>query len=77
MKPIDNIKNSLIDSILATQNERLLEALKNIFDSTQTEGTILLSSEQNEMLNMSEDDIQKGKVISESELKMRDLKWLT
>jgi len=77
MKAIDNIKNSLIDRILATKNERLLEALNSIFDSTQSEEVISLSSEQIEMLSMSEKDIESGKFISESELKKRDSEWLS
>ena len=77
MRAIDNIKNSLIDRILATKNERLLEALNSIFDSTQTEEIISLSSEQIEMLSMSDKDIQSGKFISEADLKNRDSEWLS
>ena len=76
MNALENIKNSLIDSILATRNERLLEAIKNIFDSTQSEDIISLSTEQIEMLSMSEKDIEDGKLVSESELSKRDSKWL-
>ncbi|UFH35368.1 hypothetical protein [Flavobacterium acetivorans] len=77
MNALDNIKNSLIDRILATKNERLLEAINSIFDSTQSEEIISLSSEQIEMLAMSELDIQAGKLISESELNIRDSEWLS
>ncbi len=77
MNALDNIKNSLIDRILATKNERLLEAINGIFDSTQSEEIISLSSEQIEMLLMSEEDIQTGKFISESELNKRDSEWLS
>jgi hypothetical protein len=77
MNALENIKNNLIDRILATKNERLLEALNGIFDSTQAEEIISLSSEQIEMLSMSEKDIQDGNFISESELKKRDSKWLS
>jgi hypothetical protein len=73
---LENIKNSLIDSILATKNEQLLEAIKSIFDSTQSEEIISLSTEQIEMLSMSEKDIEYGKLVSESELSNRDSKWL-
>lgn len=76
MNAIDNVKNSLIDRILATKNEKLLEAINSIFDSTQSEEIISLSSEQIEMLSMSEKDIQAGKFISESELSKRDSEWL-
>lgn len=77
MNALENIKNSLIDRILATRNEQLLEAIKNIFDSTQTEDIISLSTEQIEMLSMSEKDIENGKLVSESELSKRDSKWLS
>ena len=58
MNALENIKNSLIDRILATRNERLLDAIKNIFDSTQSEEIIALSTEQIEMLSMSEKEIE-------------------
>jgi hypothetical protein len=77
MNTLENIKNSLIDRILATGNEQLLQAIKSIFDSTQSEEIITLSTEQIEMLSMSEKDIEAGKFISESELKKRDSKWLS
>ena len=59
MNALENIKNSLIDRILATRNEQLLEAIKSIFDSTQSEEIISLSTEQIEMLSMSEKDIEE------------------
>ena len=77
MNALENIKNSLIDRILATRNERLLDAIKNIFDSTQSEEMIALSTEQIEMLSMSEKEIEDGKLVSESELNKRDSKWLS
>ena len=77
MNALDNIKNNLIDRILATKNERLLEAINSIFDSTQSEEIVALSSEQIEMLLISEEDIQTGKIISESELSKRDSEWFS
>ena len=77
MNALENIKNSLIDRILATRNEQLLEAIKSLFDSTQSEEIISLSTEQIEMLSMSEKDIEEGKLVSESELSKRDSKWLS
>ncbi len=77
MNALENIKNSLIDRILATKNEQLLEAIKSIFDSTQSEEIISLSTEQIEMLSMSEKDIEYGKLVSESEISNRDSKWLS
>ena len=77
MNALENIKYSLIDRILATKNEQLLEAIKSIFDSTQSEEIISLSTEQIEMLSMSEKDIEYGKLVSESEISNRDSKWLS
>ncbi len=77
MAAIDIIKNNLIDRILATKNEKLLTAISNIFESTQsTNETVALSSEQIEMLLMSEKDIKNGAIISESDLNNSDLEWL-
>lgn len=76
MKSIDAIKNRLIDRILATRNEKLLEAMESIFTSTQKEEeTVSLNSEQIEMLVMSEQDIKYGKLISETEVDKLDSKW--
>lgn len=77
MTALENIKNSLIDRILATKNEKLLEAIDKIFTSTQTDETISLSSEQIEMLALSDKDIQSGNFISDSDLNKRDSEWLS
>jgi hypothetical protein len=76
MSALENLRNRLIDRILATRNEKLLQAIENIFDSTQNEELVKFSSEQIEMLSMSEDDIKDGNIISESELDKSDDKWL-
>ena len=65
MTTLDSIKNRLIDKILTTRNEQLLEAIESIFVSTQKEEIISLSSEQIEMLMMSEEDIKYGNLVSE------------
>ena len=77
MTASENIRNSLIDRILATKNERLLEAINSIFDSTQFNEIVSLSSEQIEMLLMSDNDIQAGNFISESVLDKRDSGWVS
>ena len=76
MTGLENIKNRLIDRILATKNEKLLNAISGIFDSTQTEEILSLTSEQLEMLIMSEKDIEKDNLISESDLKKIDSEWM-
>jgi hypothetical protein len=77
MNALENIKNSLIDRILASRNEQLLEAIKNIFDSNPSEEIVSLTTEQIEMLAMSENDIENGKLVTEAELSERDAKWLS
>ncbi len=77
MTAIDILKNKLIDKVLATNNKKLLKAIDSIFESTGQEEKILLSSEQIEMLAMSEAEIEKGEVISEEELDKMDEGWLS
>ncbi len=76
MTTLDSIKNRLIDRILSAQNEKFLEAIEKIFVTTQKEEEIKLYPEQNEMLMMSDADIEAGNVVSESELNKMDSKWL-
>ena len=76
MTTLDVIRNGLIDKIIATNNEKLLNAIANIFESTQSEEKVQLSSEQIEMLMMSENDIKCGKLVSEDDLMKTDLEWL-
>ena len=76
MTAIDSIKNRLIDRILATKNEKLLVAISNIFESTQSDNIVSLTTEQIEMLLMSEKDIENGDLVSESELNKSDTEWL-
>ena len=61
MKTIDIVKNRLIDKIMVADNEQLLNAIENIFNSTQKEDKLNLNSEQIEMLWMSENDIKTWK----------------
>ncbi|WP_298528414.1 hypothetical protein [uncultured Christiangramia sp.] len=76
MTTLDNIKNRLIDRILVTKNEQLLKAIDTIFNATQKEEKLTLNSHQIEMLMMSENDIEKENLISESDLKRADSKWM-
>jgi hypothetical protein len=63
MASLQNIKNSLVDRIMVSENEELLRAVYNIFDSTQEDERVTLSSEQIEMLLMSEKDIENNRLI--------------
>ncbi|MBI1287075.1 MAG: hypothetical protein GC178_05795 [Flavobacteriales bacterium] len=77
MATVDNIRNGLIDKILSIRNKEFLLALdKLIASSSENSETATLTEEQKLMLEMSEDDIRNGKVLSQSELKTRTTAWL-
>ena len=76
MKTIDKVRNRLIDKIMVTDNEQLLNAIDSIFSSTETEDKLNLDSYQLEMLLMSENDINSGKLVSEADLRKADSKWM-
>ncbi len=76
MKTIGIVKNRLIDRIMLTNNEQLLNAIDSLFNSTQAGDKLSFDSHQIEMLMMSENDIQQGELISETDLKNEDSKWM-
>lgn len=77
MATINAIQESLIRKILAIQNKSALEridALVSIENTEQEPNT--LTKEQKQMLEMSNDDLKKGDVISQDDMNARNLKWL-
>ncbi len=78
MASIELIKTRLIDRIIATSNLNLLEAIENILTSTQDSADEVyeLTSEQIEMMMMSEEDIKYGRLITQEELEKSDKEWL-
>ncbi|ADV48755.1 hypothetical protein Celal_1442 [Cellulophaga algicola DSM 14237] len=77
MATVDKIRNGLIDKILTIRNKEFLEALDKIISSSSLETEIVeLSDEQKQMLQMGENDIANGRLISQNEMDKRNLKWL-
>jgi hypothetical protein len=76
MTAIQKTKNRLINRILATKNENLLLAVDTIFETAQPNEILSLTSEQIEMLLMSDLDIASGNLISEDELDKLDAEWM-
>jgi len=77
MKTVDNIRNRLIDKILSIQNKDFLEALDKLIATSSTESeTVKLTDEQKIMLEMSEQDIENGRLISQEAMDKRNLEWL-
>jgi len=77
MATLDNIRNGLIDKILSIRNKDLLVALDKLISSSSSESEIVeLTDEQRTMLEMSEQDIKNGKLISQDAIDKRNLEWL-
>jgi len=77
MATVDKIRNELIDKILAIQNKDFLEALDTLVSSTVSQDQpVNLSKEQKLMLEMSEEDIKNGRLVSQEEMVKRNLEWL-
>ena len=76
MKPVDSIRNKLIDKILAIQNADFLKALDSLVSSSAQADKVILSSEQKEILRMSQEDIKAGNVISHTDLNKEVEEWL-
>lgn len=76
MKPVDTIRTSLIDKILAIQNADFLNALDNLVSSSSQANEVKLTEEQKLMIQMSDEDISAGRVISQDILDRQDTEWL-
>jgi len=75
MATVDKIRNNLIDKILSIRDKEISEPLDKLVSSSVSD-IIELTNEQKEMLQMSEDDIQNGRLISQDEMNKRNLEWL-
>lgn len=74
---VENIRNGLIDKILSIKNRDFLIALDDLITSSSSDSEIIeLTNEQKAMLEMSEQDIKNGKLISQDAMHRRNLQWL-
>jgi len=77
MATVDNIRNGLIDKIMSIKNKDFLVALDKLITSSSSESEIVeLTKEQKTMLEMSEEDIKNGRLISQERMDKRNLEWL-
>jgi len=77
MSGVDKIRSQVIDKILAIKNKDLLEALDKLVASSSSPSYLVeLNAEQKEMLEMSDDDIESGRLISQEAMNKRNLEWL-
>lgn len=77
MATLDKIRNGLIDKILTIKNIDFLEALDKLISSSTGDSVIVeLTNEQKIMLEMSEQNIKNGELISQDAMDKRNLEWL-
>ena len=77
MISVDKIRNGIIDKIHAIQSREFLEALDEIISSSAAKsGFVELTDEQKIMLEMSDQDIKNGDLISQEAMDKRNLEWL-
>ena len=77
MAQVDVIRNGIIDKLLAISDKEYLIALLRLVDNSAVQGEkIKLTKEQKLMLELSENDIQNSRIISQDDLDKKDLQWL-
>ena len=77
MATVDTIRNGLINKILSIRNKEFLQALDKLITSSSSVSELVeLTKEQKIMLEMSEEDIKNGKLISQDAMNKRNLEWL-
>ncbi|MFO7790422.1 MAG: hypothetical protein ACQES0_10370 [Bacteroidota bacterium] len=76
MATIENIRKGLIEKIISIQNKELLEALDTLVSADKSVSDRSLTEEQKSMLQMSENDIASGQLISQEAMDKRNLEWL-
>jgi hypothetical protein len=69
-------KYDIISWITGLDDKNLIQELYQWVITREKEDVVHLSSEQVDMLLMSEDDIRNGRLISENDLNKADEQWL-
>ncbi|MFO7789374.1 MAG: hypothetical protein ACQES1_03900 [Bacteroidota bacterium] len=77
MATVEKIRKGLIEKILSIQNKDFLEALDKLISTSVSDSEpVNLTEEQKIMLEMSEDDIANGELISQEAMDKRNMEWL-
>ena len=77
MTAADNIRNSIIDKLLAISNKEHLSTLYKLISTINADQDVIqLSETQLLMLNMSEDDLKNNRIVPQAEVDKMDLEWL-
>ena len=77
MSTTDILRNNIIDKLSTISNKDYLSALYQLVKTSAVDKDIVeLPEEQILMLQLSDEDIKNGKLISQAQLDKDDLKWL-
>jgi hypothetical protein len=77
MATIDTLRNNLIDKLLTISNKEYLLALNQLVENSAVDNkAVKLTEEQILMLQLSDLDIETGRLISQEQLDKNDLEWL-
>ena len=77
MPTTDSLRNNIINKLLTISNKDYLTALYQLLEKSSVDNdTVQLTEEQILMLQLSEEDIENNRLISQSELNKKDLEWL-
>jgi len=77
METADALRNDLIEKLLSISNKEYLLALNQLVDNSAVSKELVnLSDEQILMLQLSDRDIEAGRLISQEQLDKEDLEWL-
>lgn len=77
MSTTDILRNDIIDKLLTINNKDYLSALYQLVSTSSVDSDIVqLTEEQVLMLQLSDNDIKSGKLISQNQLDKDDLQWL-
>jgi hypothetical protein len=77
MTSANDIRNQVIDQLMAIKDTDYLRALSDMIRSSHVQqDRVPLTEDQKIMLVMSEDDIKEGRTIDQNALNERDLQWL-
>lgn len=76
MASAENLRNDIIEKILTISNKEYLTALYQLLQNSPYKNKIALTEEQIFVLQLSEKDIEEGRLISQDQMNEEDLKWL-
>ena len=77
MRTTDILRNNIIDKLLTINNKDYLSALYHLVNKSSVDNdTVKLTGEQILMLQLSDNDIKNGNLISQNQLDKDDLQWL-